>query len=67
MAEVTRSQEKGRSLMKLRTEFWPKPGPDRGYDWYAVDDEAYDGNPGCPVGTGPTQEAAIADLMEQLS
>lgn len=52
--------------MKLRTEFWPKPAPDRGYDWYAVDDETYDG-PGCPVGMGPTQEAAIADLMEQLS
>lgn len=53
--------------MKLRTEFWPKPGPDRGYDWYAVDDETYDSSPGCPVGMGPTQEAAIADLMEQLS
>jgi len=52
--------------MKLRTEFWRKPWADRSYDWYAIDEETYNG-PDSPVGMGPTQEAAIADLMEQLS
>jgi hypothetical protein len=33
--------------------------------WTAVDDDSYDG-PGCPIGAGPTEAAAIADLMEQL-
>jgi hypothetical protein len=33
--------------------------------WTAVDDDTYDG-PGCPIGAGPTEAAAIADLMAQL-
>ena len=33
--------------------------------WTAVDDSTYDG-PGCPIGAGPTEAAAIADLMDQL-
>lgn len=34
--------------------------------WTAVDDDTYDG-PGSPIGTGPTREAAIADLREQIA
>ena len=37
--------------------------PDSRYS--AIDDDTYCG-PGCPVGTGPTEAAAIADLLEQL-
>lgn len=36
------------------------PIPDRQFDWSAVRD-GYE--PGCPVGRGPTEEAAIADLL----
>jgi hypothetical protein len=39
------------------------PIPDRRYDWSAVTD---DYEPGHPVGHGETEEAAIADLVEQL-
>jgi hypothetical protein len=51
--------------MNIKTEYWPKPIPDRSYDWSAVDDDTYDG-PGCPVGYGFTEQAAILDLREQL-
>jgi hypothetical protein len=37
--------------------------PDSRYS--AIDDDTYDG-PGSPIGTGPTEAAAIADLLEQL-
>ena len=50
--------------MKIRTEYWAKPIPDRRWDWSAVDDETYEG--GGPIGFGPTEEAAIADLMEEI-
>lgn len=33
--------------------------------WVAVDDDTY-GGPGWPIGFGFTEEAAIADLKEQL-
>ena len=33
--------------------------------WMAIDADSYDGPP-APIGFGPTKEAAIADLMEQL-
>jgi len=42
------------------------PIPIRNFDWAAYDDDTYDG-PGCRVGYGPTEEAAIADLLEQLA
>ena len=32
--------------------------------YVAFDDDTYD--PGHPLGSGPTPEAAIADLMEQM-
>jgi len=34
-------------------------------EWTAVDDNTYDG-PGSPIGTGSTEEEAIADLLERL-
>lgn len=52
--------------MRIVTQYAPPPIPDRNYDWSAVDDESYDG-PDSPIGRGATKEAAIADLMEQLS
>jgi hypothetical protein len=51
--------------MKLKATYDPPPIPDRRYDWSVVDDDTYDG-PGCIVGFGPTQEAAIRDYMDQL-
>ena len=51
--------------MKIVTEYVYPPIPDRRFDWSAIDDDTYDG-PGCPVGTGPTEAAAIADLLEQI-
>jgi len=54
--------------MKIRTEYVYPPIPGRSMDWSAVDDDTYDGAPdsNCPIGRGPTEEAAIADLREQL-
>ncbi len=37
--------------------------------WYAIDEDTYDGAPDAGpqcVGTGPTPEAAIVDLLEKL-
>jgi hypothetical protein len=51
--------------MKIRTEYVFPPIPDRRFDWSAVDDDTCDG-PGYPIGTGPTEAAAIADLLEQI-
>jgi hypothetical protein len=36
--------------------------------WYAYDEDRYDGVPDgcCTCGIGPTAEAAIADLLEQM-
>lgn len=52
--------------MKLKTDFWLKPIPDRQFDWSCVDDDTYDG-PGCPIGYGPTEQAARDDLLEQIA
>jgi hypothetical protein len=51
--------------MKIRTDFVYPPIPIRDFDWSAVDDDTYDG-PGCPVGYGRTEQAAIDDLMAQI-
>lgn len=51
---------------KVRTDFVYPPIPDRRFDWSAIDDETYDGE-GCPIGYGPTEQAAIDDLMDQLT
>jgi hypothetical protein len=40
-------------------------------DWYAIDDDTYDGAPDAgragTMGLGKTEAEAIADLIEQLS
>lgn len=51
--------------MKIVTECICPPIPCRDWDWQAYDDETYDG-PGCLVGYGPTEEIAIAELLNQI-
>ncbi len=51
--------------MKIRTEFVYPPIPIRDFDYCAVDDDTYDGE-GCPIGYGPTKEAAKADLLNAI-
>jgi hypothetical protein len=51
-------------LSRIRTEHVFPPIPLRQFDWSAVLDD-YD--PGCPIGQGPTEEAAVADLLDQIS
>jgi len=52
--------------MKISTDYWAKPTPERRFDWCAVDDETYDGE-GCPIGWGASEAEAIADLKEQVA
>lgn len=52
--------------MRIKTVYVYPPIPTRQFDWMAYDDNTYDG-PGSPLGQGPTKEAAIQDLLEQLS
>lgn len=52
--------------MKIETEYWRKPVPTDKFDWQAIESGTYDGEPGCPIGFGATEQEAIADLMEQL-
>jgi len=49
----------------VHTDHVRPPIPTRQFDWAAWDDRTYDG-PGCKVGTGPTEQAAIIDLLEQV-
>ena len=47
----------------VRTSYWIKPVPTNAFDWEA----ALDGyEPGDTVGYGPTEQAAIEDLREQI-
>jgi hypothetical protein len=39
------------------------PIPSRNFDWSVVTDNY---EPGAPVGFGPTKQAAVADLLEQI-
>lgn len=59
--------------MKITTHFENPPIPDRSMDWSAIDADTYDAeyidgdwHSSCPVGRGPTERAAIDDLMDQL-
>ena len=47
----------------MRTTFYYPPIPQRGWDWSATSD---DYEPGDSIGHGPTEQAAIDDLNEQL-
>ena len=51
--------------MKIRTNFVHPPIPYRGSDWVAYDEQTYDG-PGSLIGSGATEQEAIADLIEQV-
>jgi hypothetical protein len=51
--------------MNIKTYFDNPPIPNRNYDWSAVDTDSYDGE-GCPCGRGPTEQDAIANLMDQF-
>ncbi len=50
-------------LPRIRTEHVYPPIPIRNFDWRATLD---DYEPGCPMGEGPTEESAIADLFAQI-
>ena len=49
---------------EIVTEYVYPPIPERGFDWSAV---RRDYEPGNNIGRGATEEAAIADLLEQES
>jgi len=49
--------------MKIITNYWCKPIPTADFDWSAVTD-SYEG--GDPIGYGPTEAEAVADLQAQL-
>lgn len=51
--------------MKIRVEYVYPPIPIRQFDYSAVDDDTYDG-PGSAIGWGPTPQAAMLDLLEQI-
>lgn len=51
--------------MKIVTRYDPPPIPVRDFDWYAIDDETYDGQ-GSAIGYGKTEKAAIKDLLEEI-
>jgi hypothetical protein len=44
------------------------PIPIRDLDYSAIDDDTYDGaeDSHCPIGTGATPEAALAELFEKI-
>lgn len=48
--------------MKIKT--WFDDLAPRELVWVAVDDRTWE--PGAPAGRGPTEQAAIDDLMEQI-
>jgi hypothetical protein len=50
--------------MLIRTEHVFPPIPRRDWDWCAYDADNYE--PGMPVGEGPTEFAAIVDLLIQM-
>jgi hypothetical protein len=52
--------------VKIKTENTYPPIPIRDFDSCAYDDNTYDG-PGSTIGWGPTEQAAIDDLPEQLA
>jgi hypothetical protein len=51
--------------MKIRTSHIYPPIPIRSFDWSAIDDDTYDYD--SPIGYGPTEPAAIADLLQQIA
>lgn len=50
--------------LSIRTHHEFPPIPLRNFDWCAVDDSTYE--PGHPIGWGPTEQAAIDDLLAEI-
>lgn len=50
----------------IATEFVYPPIPTRQFDWSAIDERHCSGDTKDPIGTGATEQEAIADLMDQL-
>jgi hypothetical protein len=53
--------------VSIKTYYNPPPIPQRDYDWAAIDDSTYGGEPSDPVGFGKTKEEAIRDLLDQIT
>ncbi len=52
---------------EIKTNYWPKPGPLRNFDWaawYDGDEPNDDGS--MAMGYGSTEEKAIADLRDNF-
>jgi hypothetical protein len=67
-SDMPTAQTRTKDGRKIITEFVYPPIPDRRFDWSAVteDYDAADDAKQPPMGHGATEEAAIADLLEQL-
>ncbi len=54
--------------MNIKTVFVCPPIPSRNHDWQAYVEGTIDGDPDSKaiIGTGATEEEAVADLLEQL-
>lgn len=52
--------------MKIKTEFVYPPIPIRNFDWSAIDEDTYNGDPHDPIGFGRTESEAIKDLLERI-
>ena len=51
----------------FRTDYWPKPGPLRNFDWSAwYDDDEPNDDGAMSIGFGLTEEAAISDLKDNF-
>jgi hypothetical protein len=64
VAEYAAEREAIRARIKIRTEHVYPPIPVREWDWSAVDDNTYE--PGCPIGWGRTEKAAIENLIDEI-
>lgn len=53
--------------MNILTEYLYPPIPIRQFDWSAIDDDTYSGDPADPIGYGATEQAAIDNLLQQLN
>jgi predicted RNase H-like HicB family nuclease len=49
--------------MNIKTEYYPKPIPDRRFDWDAW---VIDADEDSPIGHGETKEDAIEDLKQKI-
>lgn len=52
--------------MKIKTEFVYPPIPIRRFDWSAIDEDTYNGDPTDPIGFGHTRAEAVQDLLERI-